>query len=471
MQLFLGHVLSLILFSTPCLAGFVNRTIDDEHGDEVTGVKPTYLPDDNTWRQGSSCSSCSITPIVDREQVLDRTWHDATYHHLESSGLIIEATFNGTAVYVFNLIAPDVPQRPKVTLTSLAFYIDEHYAGGFIHTPEPAAPDILYNVPVYANSSLSSDHEHTIQIVASGSQDSLVLFDYIIYTTEDNDPLPPSQSSPLPQSSPSPQSSIDASVGQSKSAIFTGSIIGAVVGAIAALLILSIAFYLLHRRGRLVLPMFRDKSRSLQSSQRPRFSGGLATWEVTSRSSLLSSIPTPRSTSLVVSSLGQGDTDPPHTRRSAPREAPTPVGCATTPLFTPPAHRADVPIPALSTTGTEHSLHLAGLMEEIRELEESLRDIQGEKTPPRAGRVVSVTDLRNRIVRLRTQLEKERRLMAEAFPHERERKKGIAATNAEPVAGAAPGTPSDGVAGLEDEMRRHRKRRKEGKPRKLRVVS
>lgn len=126
----------------------------------------------------------------------------------------------------------------------------------------------------------------------------------------------------------------------------------------------------------------------------------------------------------------------------------------------------------MSTTGTEHSLHLAGLMEEIRELEESLRDIQGEKTqraPRRADRLGSIADLRDRLVQLRAQLEKERRLMAEAFPREREKRVGAA--NAEAVAAVEAGRALDVMAGLEDDMQPRRKRHRKGKPRELRVVS
>ncbi|KAI0756226.1 hypothetical protein C8Q80DRAFT_1091458, partial [Daedaleopsis nitida] len=180
MRLVLGHFHSLFFYAILCTAALVNHTIDDELGDEVTGLKPRYLPDGDTWSKGSSCSQCTITRIVDTAQVFDSTWHDTTYFVGTSPGVAIEASFNGTAVYVFNIIANILPNA-SVTFTNLTFYIDDRYVGAFSHTPHSGPPDLLYHVPVYTNSSLTDD-EHTIRILADGSQNSLVLFDYIIYT-------------------------------------------------------------------------------------------------------------------------------------------------------------------------------------------------------------------------------------------------------------------------------------------------
>ena len=47
----------------------VNRTIDDQFGDSVTGALPVYSPE-NIWTQGNQCS-CFAQP--DYEQTFDHS--------------------------------------------------------------------------------------------------------------------------------------------------------------------------------------------------------------------------------------------------------------------------------------------------------------------------------------------------------------------------------------------------------------
>ena len=179
----------ILLFSTIFLYAaigyctLINRTIDDELGDSVTGAKPTYLPG-GTWKQGTACSICHISSVVnDLSQTFDRTWHDTTHIVGLDEGKSMQATFNGKAVYVFNLIANVVPFT--LTVTHLNFYIDGEYVGQYVHAPDlrRGARQVLYRVPVYVNESLESS-EHTILMRAEGLESSLVLFDYIVYTTD-----------------------------------------------------------------------------------------------------------------------------------------------------------------------------------------------------------------------------------------------------------------------------------------------
>ncbi|KAI0756233.1 hypothetical protein C8Q80DRAFT_1092083, partial [Daedaleopsis nitida] len=176
------HYCSISLLFTLCAAGTLNRTIDDTLGDEITGLKPTYSPD-GVWNLGPACAKCTISKFVDTTQARRGSWHDATYGPAEESDINITASFNGTAVYVFNLI-PNYSTSTATHLTSLSFYVDGNYGGQYNHTPQytsDSTPNILYQVPVYANSNLTSA-EHTIRISASGSLPSVVLFDYILYT-------------------------------------------------------------------------------------------------------------------------------------------------------------------------------------------------------------------------------------------------------------------------------------------------
>ncbi|KAL7285155.1 hypothetical protein ACG7TL_000247 [Trametes sanguinea] len=117
---------------------------------------------------------------------------------------VINASFTGTAVYVYNLIANTVPSVS--TETNLSFSIDGTYMGQYIHIPDPYQPKIIYNVSVFSHTRLANQ-THFIEIRASGSKASLILFDRIVYTY-DAPPAPSPntrnlQSSTIP---PSPSS-------------------------------------------------------------------------------------------------------------------------------------------------------------------------------------------------------------------------------------------------------------------------
>ncbi len=108
---FKAVLLICALFSPRVLGGFVNRTIDDQYGDLVTGSQASrglylltnfalnadqvqYSPD-NTWTQGNNCDFCAAKPsnasafngtqailcssrlaII---QLSEGTWHDGTW--------------------------------------------------------------------------------------------------------------------------------------------------------------------------------------------------------------------------------------------------------------------------------------------------------------------------------------------------------------------------------------------------------
>lgn len=80
----------------------------------------------------------------------------------------------------------------------------------------------------------------------------------------------------------------------------------------------------------------------------------------------------------------------------------------------------DVPGPALSTTGTEHSTRLTDLTQQIVSLERELEALQGMPiTLSKSERVengVFLTDLWARVRQLKKGVEKEKRLMDEAVP-------------------------------------------------------
>ncbi|KAM6491679.1 hypothetical protein JOM56_012841, partial [Amanita muscaria] len=59
-----------------CRAVLVNRTIDSNLGDPVTGFVLIYQPPQNFW-VSQPCSECFIRP--DSSKPFDGTWNSATY--------------------------------------------------------------------------------------------------------------------------------------------------------------------------------------------------------------------------------------------------------------------------------------------------------------------------------------------------------------------------------------------------------
>ncbi|OSD04810.1 hypothetical protein PYCCODRAFT_1475879 [Trametes coccinea BRFM310] len=190
----LSTTIILLARASVTTANLVNRTIDDQLGDIVTGAVPSKAPDDK-WAQAQTCDTCGIHPgEVDVSKAHDGTWSDSTYHPGEPDR-VITASFAGTAVYVFNLIANTFPYI--TTETNLSFSIDGTYMGQYIHLPDPPST-ILYNVCVFSTSNLPNQ-THTLEIRANGPTASLILFDYIVYTfdepTTTSGPSTPSTSS------------------------------------------------------------------------------------------------------------------------------------------------------------------------------------------------------------------------------------------------------------------------------------
>ncbi|KAI9060633.1 hypothetical protein FKP32DRAFT_1577745, partial [Trametes sanguinea] len=159
-------------------AALVNRTIDDQQGDSVTGQLPSKFPADK-WANGQQCPSCGIRPgsVVDPKQTFRRTWSDSTYKPGQPDH-VINVSFTGTAVYVYNLIVNTIPEI--TTMTNLSFSIDGTYMAQYIHNPD-ATSLVLYNVSVFSHTQLTN-RTHLLEMRASGLSESLILFDYIVYT-------------------------------------------------------------------------------------------------------------------------------------------------------------------------------------------------------------------------------------------------------------------------------------------------
>lgn len=168
-------LLTLITLSSAVL---VNRTIDDQLGDPTTNTYPVYSPVGD-WQQGATCSDCAIKPDVSK--AFDGTWHDSTFYP-GSTPKSVSVTFNGSAVYAFFITSP-VLTTTTTTQTHLNFTLDNTLVGAFDFTPD-ASSTYTYNHSVFSKAGLS-DAEHTLVMTTGGTTAALLLFDYVIYTTDE----------------------------------------------------------------------------------------------------------------------------------------------------------------------------------------------------------------------------------------------------------------------------------------------
>jgi len=184
----------------------VNVTIDDTHGDSVTGALPVYSPV-NAWKDGTNCSECSVKP--DPTLARQGSWRDTTQVANDTTPHSVTLAFNGTAAYVYCIL--DDKKTSFVTRTDLLFSIDGQRVGSFVHEPSnrTSGNGLMYDVPVYVNTSLPSG-SHTLVISTNGSANSsLLLFDYMTYTQDPNvTSAGPSSSSPTASASLSKTSKV-----------------------------------------------------------------------------------------------------------------------------------------------------------------------------------------------------------------------------------------------------------------------
>ena len=174
-RLFWGWALLPVLLSllpSQVTATGTNHTIDDEGGDSLTGLRPVYEPP-GAWKQGSKCPGCEVRPNA--SSTLYGTWHYVSYLASSTQFYTMTVQFIGSALYVYNIVADDAP-------TELSFYLDGHSVGQFIHHAIPDSVTLRYGVLVYKNESMA-DALHTFTMRAAGSTESLILFDYIVYTS------------------------------------------------------------------------------------------------------------------------------------------------------------------------------------------------------------------------------------------------------------------------------------------------
>ncbi|KAF7359115.1 hypothetical protein MSAN_01253000 [Mycena sanguinolenta] len=159
-----------------------NRTIDDQFGDPVSGLVPSYSPS-SFWKEGASCGSgCAVHP--DPTLAFNHTWHDSSQFPNEAP-VSVSLQFTGTAVWVFCIVPPLTEN--VITSYNLNFTLDNgKQQGTFSYTPTSSS-DFLFNVPVVSLPTLANT-AHTLVIATDDSVDgSIFLFDYAVYTSVEDD--------------------------------------------------------------------------------------------------------------------------------------------------------------------------------------------------------------------------------------------------------------------------------------------
>ncbi|KAF8630449.1 hypothetical protein AX17_005426 [Amanita inopinata Kibby_2008] len=190
-------VIFLVLLSESaswCHAALKNRTIDDTLGDEVTHVRPVFLPTTPGVWEDETCKGCAVQP--DRNLAHDGTWTAATYNPtLQNISITLE--FSGVAIYVFFILANANMEGPTITTnTECNFTLDGQHAGAFSHFPNMNTYDLVYNANPFSATGLSNT-AHQLVISTNGVDHNVfVNFDYAIYTVETQDGSLTSPSTP-----------------------------------------------------------------------------------------------------------------------------------------------------------------------------------------------------------------------------------------------------------------------------------
>ncbi|KAH9932125.1 uncharacterized protein BXZ73DRAFT_46905 [Epithele typhae] len=167
----------------------MNRTIDDQLGDDFTKFVPRYSPQ-NAWMLGPNCTGCLIGTKypVNTSKVFNGTWHDVSAG-LDPQPKTITLEFTGTAIYVFNMVdklaQPQYEGGPFLTQNNISFELDDAPEYTLFRAPGDLCSEfICYNVLTYSQTGLANvNHSLLITCMVGNCQ-----FDYALYTFSDDRP-------------------------------------------------------------------------------------------------------------------------------------------------------------------------------------------------------------------------------------------------------------------------------------------
>ncbi|KAJ6451867.1 hypothetical protein C8R47DRAFT_290859 [Mycena vitilis] len=244
--------MSLWLLIVPVLvaaAGQTNHTIDD------ASALVSYLPG---GLDGMACGGCNSTTSLDQWSLDGSKLKDGTFSVFLPPPIpfggdtAMEFNFTGTAVYIFLAFEPISTLTPEPT-AALEFFLDGVLVGTRNNIPNNSPAQ--YNIPAYSNSSVPNG-SHTFRMGVPGP----VIFDYAVYTSNDDEVVSSGTSGALPSSTTGLSSASGSEASSSSTVtphISSGSIAqkkapvaaiaGGVVGAIVLLFGLVVGFLLMRR--------------------------------------------------------------------------------------------------------------------------------------------------------------------------------------------------------------------------------
>ncbi|KAK1235150.1 hypothetical protein PQX77_001635 [Marasmius sp. AFHP31] len=216
------------------------RYIDDTLGDSATGLMPQYSPP-GQWSEGPKCVGCNLHP--NPSSAHNGTWRDTTWRRsLGNDPPSLQLTFTGISLTVYCIIPSSSAQA--IINYDLKFNLDGNSAGNF--TFDPNSTDYQYNFPVFTRDRLpNAKHNFTIK-ADSPTTDSVILFDYATYVSDDSLPIvSSSDGAGTPTSSEVPTRSVESSP---RTPTNVSIIAGGTVGGVALIAIVAIAFLCIRRR-------------------------------------------------------------------------------------------------------------------------------------------------------------------------------------------------------------------------------
>ncbi|KAJ7583359.1 hypothetical protein C8J56DRAFT_207726 [Mycena floridula] len=168
---------------------------------DVADAAITYTPAD-TWNLGPQCPTCALK--LDPGQTYNQTWCDCTARTGDTRPVQASVQFTGApyihefpvmlTMLIEHVVGAQVSVHgilyPHYVATHLTFFIDSVQAGTYSSpVGAKAQPVIVYNVTFWTSGNLALGlHELVIQNGNPGGNQSLVLLDYIEYsTTVDSD--------------------------------------------------------------------------------------------------------------------------------------------------------------------------------------------------------------------------------------------------------------------------------------------
>ncbi|KAK1232938.1 hypothetical protein PQX77_003951 [Marasmius sp. AFHP31] len=218
------------------------RYIDDTLGDSATGLMPQYLPP-SQWSEGPKCVGCKLHP--NPSSARNGTWRDTTWlpRSLGNDGPpSLQLIFTGISFTVYCIIPPSSAQA--IINYDLKFNLDGNSAGNF--TFDPNSTDYQYDFPVFTQDKLSNAKHNFTMIADSPTTDSVILFDYATYVSDDSLPIVSSSDGIVtPTSSEFPTHSVESGP---RTPTNVSIIAGGIVGGVALIAIVAIAFLCIRRR-------------------------------------------------------------------------------------------------------------------------------------------------------------------------------------------------------------------------------